>query len=143
MKINFTKKEYNLLLDMLYVSDWMMHAFDIEHKDNEYRTLQKRLQSYHKEMGADDRIEYSEELGDYFETGVYDAEMHDKFIEPYEEKFFWEELMDRLSVRDVINEIGFDAYEALEAFDRMEKVEKAKEKYVDEFEEHGLDNLRF
>ena len=30
MKINITKKEYQTLLDMLYLSDWVLHAHSEE-----------------------------------------------------------------------------------------------------------------
>lgn len=36
MKINFTKKEYRLLLDTLYVSDWVMHSYAMNQIDNDY-----------------------------------------------------------------------------------------------------------
>ena len=41
MKINFTKKEYHLLIDMLYLSDWVMHSHSTSDEDSDYKTAKK------------------------------------------------------------------------------------------------------
>ncbi|AJQ28281.1 hypothetical protein JBW_02938 [Pelosinus fermentans JBW45] len=35
MKINITKKEYQLFLDMVYLSDWVLHAHSEERTEKE------------------------------------------------------------------------------------------------------------
>ncbi len=142
MKINITKKEYQLLLDMLYLSDWMMHSYETNCKDNEYKKLRKKFLSFYKEMGADNKIEYSSEHDDYYEREPYDSTIHEKFIETYENNFFWDELIDRLGRRDVVNQMGIDTFQSLDNMERITKVETEKEKYANEFEHHGLDNLK-
>ncbi len=142
MKINFTKKEYSLLLDMLYLSDWMIHAFEEGMSNNDYKTLRKKILSHYKEMSAENKIEYSSEFGDYYELDSYDTEMHEKFISPYENNFFWDELIDRLGRRDFIDAIGIDAYEALPPIERAEGSYKEQNKYRKAFEESGLQNLK-
>lgn len=141
MKINFTKDEYRLLLDMLYLSDWMMHSHEIGEKNNKHKILRKKLLSFFKEMGADDLVEYSSELKDYFELGEYDAELHEKFIDPYDDETFWEELIDRLARRDVINKIGQNEYQKMDGFELAKLILTASEPYENEFGKTGLDNL--
>lgn len=143
MKINITKKEYRLLLDMLYLSDWMMnaHATDPEDYHNDHRALRKRFLSYYKEMDATDIIEYSKEMNDYYELRNYDDDIHAQFIEPFEDETFWEELIDRLAKRDLIKAVGKIEYESMDGMDRVMQLEKAREKYSVEFAAHGLDHL--
>lgn len=93
-------------------------------------------------MDAADRIEHSVEDDAYYEQGAYDKAMQEQFIEPYEENYFWDEWMDRLGRRDVIERIGMAAYEALDIKERIQAVELAKEKYANEFEQHGLAALK-
>lgn len=73
MKINITKKEGEVLLDMLAVADWIMHAYVIgkEEYHLEHEALKEKLFSYYKEMGAEDRIESSQELDGYYERSDY------------------------------------------------------------------------
>jgi hypothetical protein len=133
MKINLTKKEYRLLLEVLYLSDWMMHSHLCEKQHIEHENLRKKLLSYYKEMGAEDIIEPANEFDDY---------MHHKFINLYDENTFWDELTDRLAMRDIIKKIGVEQYQALEGIERVTKVEEMRDRYVNEFEQHGLENIK-
>ena len=141
MKINFTKEEYRILLDMITLSDWMMHCHDLDNKNNKYKTLTKKIFSYFKEMDSEDRIEYDSKLKDYYPLRAYDEELHEKFIDSYDDESFWDELIDRLASRDVVKKIGFNALEKMEGIDRVMTLENSREIYENEFEESGLDNL--
>ena len=145
MKISINKKEYRLLLDMLYLSDWMIDSYKEGPKEQEdpYKALRKKILSYYKEMGAEDIIEYSKEFDDYFELREYDEAIHDRFIDPYEANVFWDELIHQLGKRDVINAVGGRAsYYALDIEERISKVSVAEEHYANEFEIHGLNYLK-
>lgn len=144
MKINITKKEYRLLLDMLSIADWVLHAYAIEREDYhiEHEALKERLFSYSKEMGAENIIEHSQQLDGYYETNEYTEYVQDNFIQPFEDEFFWDELIDRLGEKDVIQSIGTEQYSKMEFIERMTKLEEMKEIYSNEFEKHGLENLK-
>ena len=142
MKIHFTKKEYLILVDMLSLSDWMMHSHETDNKHNEYKVLRKKILGYFKEMGAENRIEYSNKLDNYFETESYDTEIQEKFIDPYDEETFWEALIDRLGKRDVINQMGVDAFEKMDWLERAEIISEVCDSYANEFSQQGLKNLQ-
>ena len=142
MKFNISKKEYLSLLDMLYISDWVMHGHDIEDNNNAYKTLRKKILSFFKEMGADDRIEYSKEDDDYYELTPFDSSIHTKFIDPYDDQSFWEELIDRLGERDAVAQVGVDRFQKMDYLERAEILSETTKCYADEFNEHGLDYLK-
>ncbi len=144
MKINITKKEYRLLIDLIYLGDWVItsHLIGSEHdRYKQYKEIRKKFLSYYKEMGASDIIEYSKDPEGYFELRDYDDEIHAKFIDPYDDEVFWEELVDRLSTRDLIRSIGETAYRLMDGMDRIKMLEEHRQKYVDEFADRGIDNL--
>lgn len=142
MKINFTKKEYRLLVEMLYLSDWMMHAHEAEPSHTEHRELQEKIFSHSKEMEAEDIIGYSKELNDYYETNKLDECMQEKFINSYNDKVFWDELLERLSERDVIREMGYEKYHSLDWINKGTAIDKVKERYLAEFKENGLEHIK-
>ncbi|AUH73012.1 hypothetical protein [Legionella sainthelensi] len=143
MKVNITKKEYRTLLDMLYIADWVLHSSTIkETKQNEYEALKQKFLSYFKEMEADEQIEFSQEFNEHFEKTQYEELLNEKFIEPYEQKLFWDELIHRLSERDVIDAMGVEQYKKLEPMERMKKVEEVKAQYANEFKKHGVKHLK-
>jgi hypothetical protein len=121
MKIPFTKKEYRLLVEILYLADWIMSSHKLEPDSlyPEHTKLRKKLLSYYKEMEAEGLIEHSL-LGDvYYEKADYEDSLHQKFIRDYDNHTFWDELIDRLAVRDLIRKVGTDAYQAMEGIDRL------------------------
>jgi hypothetical protein len=144
MKIHVTKKEYRLLVDMLYLSDWIMHSHCIgdEQRHHEYEKLRKSILSHYKEMGAEDIIEYSKENDAYYETRDYDDYIHEKFINAYNEEIFWEGLIDKLIMRDLIKEIGVEKYNTMEEMERFKKISEVEERYANEFTSHGLENVK-
>lgn len=144
MNISLTKKEYRALIDMLYLADWMMnsHASDPEEYHREHQALRKKLLSYSKEMEADDIIEYVEDLNDYYETKDYDDQLHEMFIDTYDDETFWDELLSRLAERDLLKTIGIEKYKSMEGIDRVIQVEELREIYAIEFENHGLEHVK-
>lgn len=144
MNLKITKDEYRLLLDMLYLSDWIMNAHLVE-RDVQYpghQALRKKICSHFKEMDAENIIEYSDEYDEYFELANYDDYLHKNFIEPYDEEVFWAALADRLAIRDLSNEIGVEQYQAMDNTDKADKLAEIAARYENEFAEHGLDNIK-
>jgi hypothetical protein len=73
MKINITKKEYRLLLDVLYLGDWMLTAHDPEEvsEKEKYQDVIQKFYSYAEEMGFGNLIEADKESNKYYETREY------------------------------------------------------------------------
>ena len=134
MKIHFTK-EYRLLVDMLYIADWVMHSHELvdERSHKEHEDLYEKIKSYYREMEkAEDVIKYSKETDSYYETREYEEKALEEFITPYDEDIFWEELVDRLSKRDVFRKIGIEKYNAMELIERIKMMSEVEERYEDE-----------
>ena len=144
MKIHFTKKEYRLLLDMLYIADWVMNSHQLinERSHKEHEDLYNKIKSYYREMEAEDLIEYSKETDSFYETREHEEKTLEEFITPYDEDIFWEELVDRLAKRDVFRKIGIEKYNKMELIERIKTMSEATEQYENEFEEHGLDRVK-
>jgi hypothetical protein len=141
VKINFTKKEYRLLLEMLYLADWMMESHSVDTVHKEHEKLRKKILSHYREMSTEDIIEYSEANDDYYELREFDDYIHEEFIDPYNTEIFWEELADRLSTRDAIAELGSDRFKSMDGMERVIKLGELADRYEDEFESHGLERV--
>jgi hypothetical protein len=141
MKINFTKQEYRLLVTMLEIADWVMTANDIGENEEvkPYNELRKKILSYFKEMGMDDCYKYDKADDDYYETGEYeDNSESTRFIEKYNEEFFWQELIGKLADRDFHQKHG-DKKVDMET--RFSDITDFEEIYVNEITQNGLENL--
>lgn len=131
-----TKDEYKTLLEMIYISDWVLNTFngEEEEENKNHKKLKEKLLLLHKEVDAKDLLKE-------FDSTEFDEHMHENFIEKYNYNVFWETLIDQLSYRDLAKEIGMDAFNKLDPMDRVERLEEFREKYGREFEKHQLENV--
>jgi len=145
MKMNFTKKEYQTLVEMLLVADWVITAHEEEEREETrpYRELRKKVLSHHEEMGMAEAFVYSPKEDQYFETARYEAGApHMRFIEEYDDQMFWPELSNRLAERDFIAEEMLRGEGSRTEEERTTRLFEITERYEEEFAENGLDNLR-
>lgn len=146
MKINFTKKEYKFLLDILYIADWVLNAHKVEEdpRTEAYKILEQKIFSYAKDTGFENLIEYAPDHKEYFPTKEYEETGPAmEFIEEFENDTFWDQLINRLAERDLIRQVGgIENLSNLSFENRIEKTFPLEEKYATEFETNGLDNLK-
>ena len=145
MKINLTKNEYRLLLDMVEIAEWVLnsHRTDTSDETKQYSALYQKILSHAKEMGFENLITYDESLDGYYATAEYEESEHMRYIEEFEDDVFWEALPHRLAVRDLVEQVGEKAYTEMEFEERMSKLVELEAFYYVELEDNGIDNLRF
>ena len=144
MKINFTKREYRLLLDIVYLGQWMLEAHKLgeENEDDEYEMLVQKIYSFGKEMGCDDLIIPEKKLNKFYPSRIYEEEsgIHD-IIDQYNDDTFWDELVNRLAERDTRAEAEASNQDISSVEDFWKLSIPHENRYADEFSENGLKNL--
>lgn len=143
MKIEFTKEEMEKLLEVLSIADWVLTSNDVEDDERKdpYVNLLKRIYAEAYKNGMTDQIEYDENCQDYFPKDEWEenAQAQD-FIEEYDDATFWEELVYRLSDRDMEREMNGKVPTNVKA--QIEMFTRVQTKYEEEFERNNLDNLQ-
>jgi hypothetical protein len=145
MKINITKKEYRTLLEIVEIANWVLYAHKTEEEPEteKYRELEQKLLSYAKEMGLKHFVKYEKKLEKYFLTKEFeDKSPFMDYIDDYNNNTFWDELVDRLSFRDLIRQEGEEKYREMSLMERFQKEDPIREKYYNEFQINGLNNIR-
>jgi len=145
MNISLTKQELVMLLRMVNIGDWVMFAdlagdeLDdpgvLAHK----KVMQKLFGAAHKAK-MDGIVTYEPKYKEYFETGEFEAD-YQGFIDEFNESQYWEMMADRLAVRDLIDQIGEEAFGAMDWVERGGKLQEMSTGYEDEFEAHGINRL--
>ena len=144
MQIEFSKAEYQTLLGVLEIADWVLfaHHGDRPSDRQKYHDLEQKLFGYAEAFGFDDLIEYVEEHGEYFPTAEYEENSPvQSFINEFQDHNFWAELVDRLATRDMLRELGKPAVQAMDPGHRFMTHQEYESKYNEEFEEQGLERL--
>lgn len=147
MKIEFTESEYSKLLDMLFLSEWIMDAFKVEDDDetktSKYRELRKKIMSYVKNTKVKDKVIYDGDLKEHFFTLDQTDKMHDEFINQYNADVFWDGLGNELTIRDMKEESDRDPSKRdLPKEEFFKKYEVLRNEYEEEFDINGINNLR-
>jgi hypothetical protein len=72
MKINFTKKEYRKLVELLHLGDWMLHSHDVQEnpETRAHRNLRDKVFAYAAQMGCENIIQ--RQAAGYFETPEFE-----------------------------------------------------------------------
>ena len=145
MKINFTKKEYQTLLETVYLADWVLHAH-LEKKTEEtreYRDLEQKILGRANEFGMENYVEHNVKTNENFLNKEFTtANKIVRHIEEFENATFWEELLERLARRDFVREYGEEAILNMPIGERFEKEMFIQQKYDKEFEKNGLEHLK-
>lgn len=142
MKINFTKKQFRTLIDLIYAGELVVNGHRMPDEiDEEFLNLQQYIYSFAKQMGYEDLIEYSKKYNAYHETRKYDESRIHDFIEESEDEIFWSNLELNLAKRDIAEEYA-DKVDELEHTELLTLVWRREEEYSQEFYENGLDNVK-
>ena len=142
MKINFTKKQYEDLVKLIHLGTWMINAHRTDDIVEKYEDLEQYILSFYKDFGIEKFIEFDKELNKFFPTREFEEDTDvEQYIDEYNNDIFWEELIDRLARRDFIREYGEDKVLKMTWEERFEKEQPFIDKYDEEFEKNGIENL--
>ena len=140
ISIAFTKEELKLLLRLVYNGLNIIESENVEEQDIELSLMDKILAQVKKNKIMRG-IEYDSEDDSYYLTRKAEKELEEDY-DQYEEEEFWDELIYRLGLRDLLQEIGEKEYLKLSVEERIERLSEYEEKYDNEFEKRGVERLR-
>jgi len=142
MKINFTKKQYEDLVKLIYLGTWMVNAHRTDDIVEKYEDLEQYLRSFYKDFDMEKYIEFDKKLNKFFPTREFEEDTDvEQYIDEYNNDIFWEELIDRLARRDFIRAYGEENLLKMTWEERFEKEQPFIDKYDEEFEKYGIERL--
>ena len=139
MDIEFTKEQYENLLKLVYLGDWLVNSFRTE-RVSEFEDLENHLYSFAKDSGLGRLVVFDEDTKTHLPADSLE-ETVTHYIEAYDEDKFWDELCHSLGQRDFIRHYGQAAIRKMKLEEMFQKEAGFINKYAEEFEKHGLKNL--
>ncbi len=144
MNIEITEEEHEKLLDLLSIAESVLTG----HKDADERTepYVKVVQKFYdlaKETDQSEKIAFDRDLSRYIYTKARDESSEiRKMLDEYVDETFWHELIYRFTERDLERQLGgYDNVLDLPQEERFAVETSIEERYLEEFEEHGIDRL--
>ena len=123
------------------VSSWNQRPGSVE-RVADFEALEGKILDKARHAGFADAIEYSDDAQGYVLTQEFQDDSF--FLECYDEfrnESFWEELVIRLSDRDMARQIGVQAWGQLSEEQRRTRCADLEKRYWDEFSRHGIDRV--
>ena len=145
MNIDLTEKEYRLLLDFVFMANWMVESHHPDGRDDvqEYDMLLQKLYSFAGELGCEELVHADRETNEYSPTRLYEETTKAfELIEEYNDDTFWDALISRLAERDVYEQIEENRRDTIGIEEYWERSEPIEEAYYEEFRRRALDRLR-
>lgn len=143
MKIGLTKEQFEALLKLVYLGNWLANANRVDDKKKEYEEIEDYIFSFAKQFGFDEYVDDEEaEKGKFYPTRKFEEEIDiQELIDEYDEETFWDELIDRLGERDFYQYYSQDEIQKMTQEERFGKICEFEEKWGEEFEKYGIERL--
>jgi hypothetical protein len=145
MNIDISTKEYLDLLDILHIADVVLSGHRKKNitRSTQHRALIQKLYALAGGEGIDRLIGYNEREHTYIPTAEFEeSNMAHDVIDEFGDHLFWDQLIDRLSVRDAAQIAGgIDRLNALSDRDRQAAEGPIRQRYILEFSANGVASL--
>ncbi len=142
MKIDFTQEQYETLIKAVYLGNWIVNATDEDSPDNKFDAIERYLLSQAKDFRLEKYVDYGDKEGIARPSQDLDCDPEiEESIIRYDDCTFWDKLIYNLAHRDMARKYGEKAIARMSPEELFQKERPFLEKYEDEFETNGLNNL--
>jgi hypothetical protein len=140
IQLELTEAEYRKLVESMYLADWVTNAHTVSDGVSNPYSLDQKIYKKAQSAGCGDLVDYAEKEKVFLPSRKLEEKGHD-VLDEYDEETFWEELVNRLAVRDIEEEKGPDALEKMSPEEQFRLVSQMEERYQTESETYGIDRL--
>jgi len=147
MHLRFTEEELATLIEMVSLASEIANINQADQANKgfvRFEAVENKVLESAKHNGFGGVIEFDEMRQ---KNRVCESFQKDSFFQQCFEEFrnsaFWEELMIRLSERDLAKEIGESAMKALSEPEKRKRTEPMEKKYWQKFQEKGITPLHW
>lgn len=145
MPTQFSREEYQRLMDLAMIASWVLHVFETEENPEaqDYDQVIQKIYAGAREKGLGDLVAYDEQAGAYLPTPDYEdeSEIMD-LLEDFEDNLFWFGLAQRMALKTLVDQKGIETYDELFDEENAAKLRALEARFADEFYENGLNNIR-
>lgn len=137
--IELNKEEYLKLTQLVYMGEWMVNS----HREDPimlYEKLIDRINEKSASFEMGNLIHRDNQADRYVVTDEFESYL-DEYIDDYDHEVFWDELIYRMSDRDMLTMVGAKKLDVMSASERMALQLPLIEKYQKDFDEWGVDHL--
>ncbi|OLY63725.1 hypothetical protein BWD11_12845 [Leptospira santarosai serovar Grippotyphosa] len=151
MNIELTRKQYEALLKSLAITRFLYHSILDEEEpaadrldsyDAFVEDMEQQVLSYAKALEVSHLVAYDNEEEFHYLTREFEEKTDiSDLITEYQDSIFWDELIQRLAVRDFMRIYNESEIKGMAIEERIEKEAPFISKYEEIFTESGIETL--
>lgn len=141
MKVEFTKAQFKTLVELIYMGNWMATSTldEIPKRKQKYDEMERLIFKMANEFGLSQMVDAeNEEEAGCLPSRAFEEGPIRHIIDSYDDYTFWEELADRLAVRDIELIYGKEAAKEMSRDEWFGKWCEFENNYRKEFQRYGL-----
>jgi len=139
MIIDLTKKQYEALLQLVYIGNHVAN-YNRSERIDEFDALEQAVFSRSREFGGSSLVRMEGDLDHCFPTEKLTV-MAGAFIDEYNDANFWDIITNSLARRDLVEMFGEKAVDDMDYPVLVEKELPIFHRYSEEFDKNGIKNL--
>jgi hypothetical protein len=140
--IKLTPQQYEDLLKVVYLGNYLVNNYRPDQPVDRFDALESYLFSLAKEFGLPRAMDMDEETGEAYPSEEFSqAEDINLYLDDFIENTFWDELINRLTSRDLFRKYGQQIMESMPWEELKKKEEPVFQRYTEEIETYGMENL--
>lgn len=145
MHLRFTEEELATLVEMVSLAAEMANLNPNDEGNagfSRFEAVESKILESAKHAGMSEVIEFDQSRNKNRVTEKFqENSFFQKCIDEFRNACFWEELMIRLTERDLVRQMGEQAYLGLSEKERRHKSEPLEKRYWDKFLKQGVNPL--
>ena len=139
--IEFTEDQYSDLLSLIFFGKYITEAKDDKERSSNLEHLEQHILASSGAKKNTDLVEYDKEADYYNFAPAFEEKLLEQFDE-YDDTQFWEILVSRLTMRDMLLKYSEKEIEKLPEAQGTKEVEAIQKSYFEEFDANDVDNLK-
>jgi hypothetical protein len=142
VKIEFKKDQFETLLKLIYLGNWMANAYEEDPQNNEFSELVSYICEFAKDIGLEDMVKCDDETGISLPSGDFEENEHlNELIERYDDAVFLDKLIFNLAGKDMLDKFGEKKITSMTDEEFFKEEGAFMQKYQKEFAKNGIQNL--
>ncbi|MDH4201045.1 MAG: hypothetical protein OEV66_11805 [Spirochaetia bacterium] len=138
MEITISNKQYEKLVKLIYLGMWIVESHDSK-DNNDFIEIEQLIYSQIKNIPGSQMIQYDEVTKKYYPSIDFDKDdIIADHLDNYDENCFWDELIDRLTKRDMLKKFGLENIHNMSHKEVFENEKEIIAHYESAFEESGV-----
>lgn len=140
--IRLNARQYEDLLKLVYLGNFVVNNFRSDRPVSRFDDLESYLFALAKDYGLAQALDMDAETGVVYPSQEFSqAEELNEYLDDFIDNSFWDEIVQRLTSRDLYRKHGQESVEAMSWEEIRDIEEPIRRKYASEIEKHGLENL--